>query len=289
MTSAACRTNRGCSSPVQPGGSAAPCRRSCTARASICSPPTSSTPTDVPYRFEQADLLDHERVLELLEDIDVLLHIGNHPGIGTSPPQLVFNENVSMNENMFQGAAERGVGKIVFASTLQLIGSHIDRRTVINEPSTPSYPLERDTWHPTRPTSTRSARPSARSCSATTPSGVASTASRFGSRCCTTATDRVRVSSGEERPTDILEGFTGLSYEDAAALFLAVVRHRSARLPGVHAGHRSPASRSGTSRAHLVSTIPRFPPTRPISIDISTIVDETGWQPSPVPDWSGHS
>ena len=81
---------------------------------------------DVPYRFEQADLLDHRAVLDLLEDVDVLFHIGNHAGIGRRARQTVFNENVAMNENMFQGAAERGVGRIVFASTLQLIGSHVD-------------------------------------------------------------------------------------------------------------------------------------------------------------------
>ena len=100
---------------------------------------------DVPYRFVHADLLHHARAFDVLEGIDVLLHLGNHPGIGATPPALVFNDNVSMNENMFQGAAERGVGKIVFASTLQLIGSHIDRRTVINEPSDPGYPLNETT------------------------------------------------------------------------------------------------------------------------------------------------
>lgn len=93
---------------------------------------TDITADDVPYRFVQADLLDHSLGLELLADIDVLLHLGNHPGIGARPPQLVFNENVSMNENMFQGAAEQGVGKIVFTSTIQLIGSHIeDRKSVV--------------------------------------------------------------------------------------------------------------------------------------------------------------
>ncbi len=162
--------------------------------------------TDVPYRFEHADLLDHERGLVLLEGIDVLLHIGNHPGVGASPPQLVFNENISMNENMFQGAAERGVTKIVFASTLQLVGSHVDRRTVVNEPRTPAYPLDE----------TMAPDPSNVYALSKTVSEVMLRyyAERCGIDCVALrlpllhhSQDRVRVSSGEERPNDVLEGF----------------------------------------------------------------------------------
>ena len=60
--------------------------------------------------------------------------------------------------------------------------------------------------------------------------------------------DRVRVSSGQERPNDILEGFTGLSYEDAARLFLAVVRTDlpgyRVYMPGVAHRHRDLARRT---------------------------------------------
>ena len=83
----------------------------------------------VGWRFEHADLLDHERVLELLTDIDDVLHMGNIPWLGGGAPQQVFNHNMSVNQNVFQGAAECGVRTIVFASTLQLIGSHVDDRT----------------------------------------------------------------------------------------------------------------------------------------------------------------
>jgi nucleoside-diphosphate-sugar epimerase len=242
---------------------------------------------DVPYRFEQVDLLDHERAFELLEDIDVVLHLGNHPGIGVSPPQLVFNDNVSMNENMFQGAAERGVGKIVFASTLQLIGSHIDRRTVINEPSTPTYPLD-ETMTPdpsnvyalSKTVGEVMLRYYAERC------GIDCVALRFP--LLHHGEDRVRVTSGDERPTDLLEGFSGLSYDDAAELLLAVVR---TDLPGFR------VYMPGTAHRHRDLTLPELlrvhypdvPTTTPDLIDISTIVEETGWQPSPVQGWSGRS
>jgi nucleoside-diphosphate-sugar epimerase len=241
----------------------------------------------VPYRFVRADLLDHVSALELLEDIDVLLHLGNHPGIGNRPPQLVFNDNVAMNENMFQGAAEQGVGKIVFASTLQLIGSHIDRRTVITEPSNPGYPLNETTapdpsnvYALSKTVSEVMLRYYAERC------GIDCIALRFP--LLHFWEDRVRVSSGEEQPNDILEGFTGLSYEDAAQLFLAVVR---TDLPGYRVYMPGAAHRHrDLTPAELIRVhYPDVPATTQDLIDVSTITAQTGWRPSPVDAWSGRS
>ena len=240
---------------------------------------------DVPYRFEQADLLDHVRVLELLAGIDVVLHFGNHPGIGATPPQRVFNDNVAMNENVFQGAAEQSVGKIVFASTLQLIGSHVDHRTVNNEPATPSYPLD-ETMTPdpsnvyalSKTVSEVMLRYYALRC------GIDCIALRFP--LLHRSDDWARVSSGEETAIDILEGFTALSHDDAAELVLAVLRTDlpgyRVYMPGVAHRHRD------LGPAELIGThYPGVPIGTHELIDISTIVEETGWQPSPVHHWSG--
>jgi len=240
---------------------------------------------DVPYRFERADLLDHVPVLELLEGIDAVLHFGNHPGIGATPPQRVFNDNVAMNENVFQGAAEQSVGKIVFASTLQLIGSHVDHRTVINEPATPSYPLD-ETMTPdpsnvyalSKSVSEVMLRYYALRC------GIDCISLRFP--LLHRSDDRARVSSGEETSIDILEGFTALSHEDAAELVLAVLRTDlpgyRVYMPGVSHRHRD------LGPAELIDTHYRGVPTGTHDlIDISTIVEETGWQPRPVHHWSG--
>ncbi len=233
---------------------------------------------EVPYRFVQADLLDHATACDLLENIDVLLHIGNHPGIGPRPRQVVFNENVSMNENMFQGAAERGVKRIVFASTLQLIGSHIDDRTVVNEPAAPTYPLDGATppdpsnvYALSKTVSEIMLRYYAERC------GIDSVAIRFP--LLHSHEDRVGVTSGEEGFTDILEGFSGLTYHDAATLFLAVIR---SDLPGYR------VYMPGTSHRHrdlafpdlLRTHYPGLPVDLPDLIDVSRIVAETGWQPS---------
>ncbi|HUS42562.1 MAG TPA: NAD(P)-dependent oxidoreductase [Ilumatobacteraceae bacterium] len=242
---------------------------------------------DVPYRFVGADLLDHGCALELLEDVDVLVHLGNHPGVGRTPPQLVFNENISMNENVFQGAAERGVGKIVFASTLQQIGSHVDRRTVHNEPPPPVFPIDE----------TMAPQPSNVYALSKTVSEVMLRyyAERCGIDCIALrfpllhyCEDRVRVSAGEEQPNDIIEGFTGLSYDDASELILAVA---STDLPGyrVYAPAVAHRHRDLALDEFIAVHYPDLPATTQDLVDISTIVEETGWRPTPVQHWSDRS
>jgi nucleoside-diphosphate-sugar epimerase len=234
---------------------------------------------DVPYRFEQADLLDHEVALGLLEDIDVIFHIENHPGLGGSPPQVVFNDNVSMNENIFQGAAEQGVGRIVFASTVQMVGSHIDERTVINSPSTPTYPIDGEAvpdpsnvYALSKTVSEVMLRYYAIRC------GIDCVALRFP--LLHNHEESVGVSSGEERFNDVLEGFSGLTYDDAAALFLAVLR---SDLPGYRVYTPGTAHRHRTlSPPELLRTYyPSVDDSVPDLVDVSRITRETGWQPSP--------
>ncbi len=242
-------------------------------------------PGAVPYPFEQADLRDHDAAAVLLTDVDVLLHIGNHPGIGPLPPQQVFNENVSINENMFQGAAERGVGTIVFASTLQLVGSHPDERTVVDPPPRPTFPLDGDTsptpsnvYALSKAVSETMLRYYAERC------GIACTALRFP--LLHHHEDRYMVETGHERPVDVFEGFTGLTYDDASGLFLAVVR---AELSGYH------GFMVGTAHRHrdlplpdLIRTFyPDVDPALPDLIDNGAVTEATGWQPGPTYRSSG--
>jgi nucleoside-diphosphate-sugar epimerase len=234
---------------------------------------------DVGYRFERADLLDHEAVSALLDGIDVVLHIGNHPGIGRRAPQLVFNENIAMNENVFQGAAERRVPRIVFASTLQLIGSHVDTRTVVEPPPPPTFPLSGDTpptpsnvYALSKTVSETMLRYYAERC------GIQCTALRFP--LLHHGQDSIMVDTGSERPDDITEGFTGLTYDDAALLFLAVV---GTELTGFR------IFMAGTSHRHrdldlpdLIRThYPGLDPDTPDLIDLSSVTRDTGWQLGP--------
>jgi nucleoside-diphosphate-sugar epimerase len=231
---------------------------------------------DVPYRFQRADLLDHEAASALLDGIEVVLHIGNHPGIGPWPPQRVFNENIAMNENIFQGAAERGVSRIVFASTLQLVGSHVDARTVVDAPPRPAFPLSGDTppapgnvYALSKTVSETMLRYYAERC------GVDCTALRFPMLHYDPTS--VMVGSGEERPDDITEGFTGLTYDDAASLFLAVV---NSDLPGFR------IFMAGTAHRHRDLELPdliriHYPeldPRTPDLIDLTAVSHATGWR-----------
>ena len=243
---------------------------------------------DTPYRFAQADLVDHEQALGLLDGMEVVLHIGNIPGIGPYPRQLVFNTNVSMNQNVFQGAAEQGVDRIVFASTLQLIGSHGDDQTVVNPPRSPAFPLDGSTvpdpsnvYALSKTVSEVMLRNYAERC------GIDAVALRFP--LLHNNQEQVFVTSGTETETDVFEGFTGLTYADAARLFLAVVERD---LPGYHVFVPGNSHRHvDLAMPELIRTFyPDLPDDLPDLIDDSAISAATGWEPLDTrPGVDGHS
>ncbi|MCC5829533.1 MAG: NAD(P)-dependent oxidoreductase [Phycisphaeraceae bacterium] len=82
---------------------------------------------DLPVRVEVVDLLDRAVPYRVLEGCDAVVHLANHSGPHSADAQTVFNENVVMNANMFEAAAQLGVPKIIFASSVQAISG---RRTV---------------------------------------------------------------------------------------------------------------------------------------------------------------
>lgn len=229
------------------------------------------------YPFIEADLLDHEAVRTIVEGIATVVQIGNHPGLGARPPQVVFNENVSMNTNVFQAAAERGVGRIVFASTLQLIGSRIDHRTVRTPPAQPIYPLTGDAvpdpsnlYALSKTVSERILRYYAERCGVTGISIRFPMLHRFERR--------IGVTTGDETPDDVLEGFTGMSYQDAARLIEACV---AADLSGYH--RFQPGSAHRHRDLDLPELLCAFYPSLPG--DLADLVDQepvtaaTGWHP----------
>ena len=228
--------------------------------------------------FVQADLLDHETIGVLIDDVDVIVHLGNHPGIGTRPPQVVFAENVTMNANVFQAAAEASVGRIVFAGTLQLVGSHVDRRTVVTDPVRPQYPLDGATI------------PDPSNLYALSKAMSEAMLAYYARRCEIGVTilrfpllhdngDSVGVRSGQETATDVLEGFTGLTYADAARAVASVV---DADLGGyrVYSPARSHRHRELDLRALAERFYPELVDGPLEPIDWSALTDDTGWRPS---------
>ncbi len=105
---------------------------------------------DYPVRIHVCNLLDDVGLYPLADGCDAVVHLGNHPHAGARrPPQLVFNENVTMNANVFQVALDAGVHQIIFASSIQVISGS---RTGVNmdAPSSLAY-LPLDGSMPARP------------------------------------------------------------------------------------------------------------------------------------------
>ncbi len=97
---------------------------------------------DLPVKLHVANLLDRERVYDVLAGSEAVVHLGNHPGMMGNDAQRIFNENVTMNMNVFEAARQCEVRKIIFASTIQTITS---RRPDPAQPSSlPYLPLDGD-------------------------------------------------------------------------------------------------------------------------------------------------
>jgi len=234
------------------------------------------TADDEPHSIIQADLRDHGQALQLLDGADVVIHLGNHAGIGDTPPQVVFNDNVSINENVFQGAAETSVHTIVFASTIQLIGSKPDRRTVINPPSRPAFPLH---GHTTPQPSNVYALSK----------HIAEEMLRYYAERCGLSTTALRlpllhnyeehfsIRAGNEHPDDIFEGFTGLSYADTARLFIDVIR---AELQGFNVFMAAMPHRHVDAGPQELGQ-QFFPESEGLIVDLEPVTAATGWTPEP--------
>ena len=72
------------------------------------------------HPLEVMDLLDPKVCEKLLKGVDVLAHFANHSNWYSGPPQKVYGENVRMNMNLFQAAADQICQRIVFASSIQV-------------------------------------------------------------------------------------------------------------------------------------------------------------------------
>lgn len=91
--------------------------------------------------FRTADLRDEHALYPLLEGMDALVHLGNHPNRFAGPsPQRLLAENTAMNANVFTAALDVGVKHVIFASSIQVM---ITSDRVRAEPHTlPYLPLD---------------------------------------------------------------------------------------------------------------------------------------------------
>ena len=74
----------------------------------------------------QADLTDLGQCYEVLRGASALVHMANIPAPRLRPPATTFRNNVSMNYNLFQAAADLGVERVVWASSETTLGLPFD-------------------------------------------------------------------------------------------------------------------------------------------------------------------
>ncbi len=91
------------------------------------------TPTDIVVSAAdrdngmlRADLTDYGQAVEVLSDVDAVVHLANIPAPGLSTPAVTFNTNMTMNFNVFQAAASRKLGRVVWASSETTLGLPFD-------------------------------------------------------------------------------------------------------------------------------------------------------------------
>src|ERR1700749_3073121 len=70
----------------------------------------------------KADLTDYGQATEVLRGADAVVHLANIPAPGLATPAVTFNDNVTMNFNVFHAAAALGLTKVVWASSETTLG-----------------------------------------------------------------------------------------------------------------------------------------------------------------------
>ena len=86
----------------------------------------SSSGDGSPAAFLRADLTDYGQAVEALSGADAVVHLANIPAPGLRTPSETFNQNMTMNFNVFQAASQTGVGRVVWASSETTLGLPFD-------------------------------------------------------------------------------------------------------------------------------------------------------------------
>jgi nucleoside-diphosphate-sugar epimerase len=75
-----------------------------------------------PAEFLRADLTDYGQAAEVLQGVDAVVHLANIPAPGLRTPAVTFNDNMTMNFNVFHAAAQAGLRRVVWASSETTLG-----------------------------------------------------------------------------------------------------------------------------------------------------------------------
>jgi nucleoside-diphosphate-sugar epimerase len=74
----------------------------------------------------RADLTDYGQTVDVLQDVDAVIHLANIPAPGLFPPVHTFTANTAMNYNVFNAATRLGLHRVVWASSETTLGLPFD-------------------------------------------------------------------------------------------------------------------------------------------------------------------
>jgi nucleoside-diphosphate-sugar epimerase len=74
----------------------------------------------------RADLTDYGQAVEVLADVDSVVHLANIPAPEIRTPAVTFNANMVMNFNVFRAASQAGLARVVWASSETTLGLPFD-------------------------------------------------------------------------------------------------------------------------------------------------------------------
>lgn len=82
----------------------------------------SSSREEVENGAVRADLTDYGQTLEILRNVDAVVHLANIPAPDIHTSAVTFNTNMTMNFNVFHAAARCGLSRVVWASSETTLG-----------------------------------------------------------------------------------------------------------------------------------------------------------------------
>jgi nucleoside-diphosphate-sugar epimerase len=96
----------------------------------VASTNVAASRVDVEKGVVRADLTDYGQAIEVLKNVDAVIHLANIPAPGIHTPAFTFNANMAMNFNIFYAAASLGLRRVVWASSETTLGLYfgISRR-----------------------------------------------------------------------------------------------------------------------------------------------------------------
>lgn len=243
---------------------------------------------ELPTPPELGDLKDEYFVHRLVRGVGAVVHLGNHPNAFVGPsPQRLLAENTQMNANVFQAAAQLGVQRLVFASSVQaFLYTNFERN--VPPYRLPYLPLDGRAAAAPGPNTYGQSKEFAERmlqhlCAAQP--GLAATALRFPMLVGEQMLARFEsVRSFSNAWFNFSECLSHLTFDDAAALIVATLERDT---PGYRQYFPALSMRlQGRSNRDLITQF--YPETelrRPAAeidelIDISAISADTGWAPT---------